>query len=76
MKMAIFLDVTPCIALMMEAVITSETSINFCQTIRRNNPEDNHLHTRRRENLRSQLKSKLDDYLDVMLSCTECSVTR
>jgi hypothetical protein len=40
------------IALMMEAASTSETSVNFCQTTRRNNPEDSHLHTRRRENLK------------------------
>jgi hypothetical protein len=32
------------IALMMEAASTSETSINFYQTTRRNNPEDSHLH--------------------------------
>jgi hypothetical protein len=31
------------IALMMEAVNTSETSVYFYQTIRRNNPEDSHL---------------------------------
>jgi hypothetical protein len=30
---------------MMEAASTSETSVNLCQTTRRNNPEDNHLHT-------------------------------
>jgi hypothetical protein len=30
--------------LMMEAGSTSETSINFCQTTTRNNPEDSHLH--------------------------------
>jgi hypothetical protein len=41
------------IALMMEAVSTSETLVNFYQTTRRNNPEDSHLHTRRRENLKS-----------------------
>jgi hypothetical protein len=29
---------------MMEAVSTSETSINFYQTTRHNNPEDSHLH--------------------------------
>jgi hypothetical protein len=40
------------IALMMEAAITSETSVNFYQTTRRNNPEDSHLYTRRRENLK------------------------
>jgi hypothetical protein len=43
------------IALMMEAASTSETSVNFYQTIRRNNPEDGHLHSRRRENLKFHL---------------------
>jgi hypothetical protein len=33
------------IALKMEAASTSETSVNFYQTTRRNNPEDSHLHT-------------------------------
>jgi hypothetical protein len=41
------------IALMMAAVSTSETSINFYQTTRRNVPEDSHLHTCRCENLQS-----------------------
>jgi hypothetical protein len=41
------------IALMMETASTSETSINFYQTTRRNNREDSHLHTRRRENIKS-----------------------
>jgi hypothetical protein len=40
------------LALMMEAASTSETSVNFQQTFRRNRPEDSHLHTRRRENLK------------------------
>jgi hypothetical protein len=31
------------IALMMEAASTSETSVNFYQTTRRNYPENNHL---------------------------------
>jgi hypothetical protein len=31
------------IALMMEEAITSETSVTFYQTTRRNNPEDSHL---------------------------------
>jgi hypothetical protein len=59
-------DVAPCslveiyrsfrlIALMMEAVSTSETSVNFYQTTGRNAPEDSHLHIRRRENLKSQV---------------------
>jgi hypothetical protein len=47
MKMAIFWVVTAtiirAIALMMEAASTSETSVNFYQTTRRNNPEDSHL---------------------------------
>jgi hypothetical protein len=38
----------------MEATSTSETSVNFDQTTRRYNPEDSHLHTRRRVNLKSQ----------------------
>jgi hypothetical protein len=42
------------IVLMMEAASTSETSVNFYQTIRRNNPEDSYLHICRRENLKSQ----------------------
>jgi hypothetical protein len=28
----------------MEAVVTSETSVNFYQTTRHNNPEDSYLH--------------------------------
>jgi hypothetical protein len=57
MKMAVIWAIAPCsllevyrrfrghllIALMMEAASTSETSVNFYQTIRRNNPEDSHL---------------------------------
>jgi cell division protein FtsL len=43
------------IALMMEVVSTSETSVNFYHTARRNIPEDSHLHTGRREDLKSQL---------------------
>jgi hypothetical protein len=34
------------------AVSTSETSENFYRTTLRDNPEDSHLHTRRRENLK------------------------
>jgi hypothetical protein len=43
------------IARMMEAAGTSETSVTFYQATRRNNPEDSHLDTRRRENLKSHL---------------------
>jgi hypothetical protein len=44
------------VALIMDAGKTSETSVNFYQNARRNNPEDSRLHTRRRENLKSQLR--------------------
>jgi hypothetical protein len=37
----------------MEAISTPETSVSIYQTARRNIPEDSHLHTRRRENLKS-----------------------
>jgi hypothetical protein len=43
---------------------TSETSVNFYQTTRRNNAEDSHLHTCRRENLKShKLRSVLQKTL-------------
>jgi hypothetical protein len=66
-KMAVFWVVTPCslvevsiirAALIMEAAKTSET-VNVCHTTRRNNPEDSHLHTRCRENLKSYKKIQL-----------------
>jgi hypothetical protein len=47
MKMADFWAVA-IITPMMEAASTSETSVNFYQTTRHYNPEDSHLHTRRR----------------------------
>jgi hypothetical protein len=43
------------IALMMEAVRTSETSVNINFTTRRHIPEDSKLHTRRHENLKSYI---------------------
>jgi hypothetical protein len=52
MKMAVLWVVAQCIrhlavriiALMMEAVETSETLVNSYQTTRRYNPEDSHVH--------------------------------
>jgi hypothetical protein len=47
----------------MEAASTSENSVNFYQTTRHNIPEDCHLHTRRRENLKyHQVKILPDEY--------------
>jgi hypothetical protein len=43
------------IALMMEVASTSETSVNFYQKTRRNNPEDSHHHIRRHENNKSHM---------------------
>jgi hypothetical protein len=40
---------------MMEAVRTSETSVNFNVTTGRYFPEDSKLHTRRHENLKSHM---------------------
>jgi uncharacterized protein YcgI (DUF1989 family) len=40
---------------MMEAVQTSETSVNSQQSTLRYNPEDSHLHSHRHENLKSYL---------------------
>jgi hypothetical protein len=39
----------------MVAVRTSKTLVNFYQTTRRYNPEDSHLRTHRRENLKSYI---------------------
>jgi hypothetical protein len=50
------------IALMMEAAGTSDTSVNFCQTARRNTPENNHLHTRRHEVLKSHILFNICNY--------------
>jgi hypothetical protein len=53
--MAVFWVVAPCslVALMMEAARNSETLVKFYQTTRHYNPEDSHLRTHRRENLKS-----------------------
>jgi hypothetical protein len=60
LKFRVFRDVEPCshvkmgVALMMEAIRTSETSVHFIVTTRRYIPEDSKLHSRRLENLKSQ----------------------
>jgi hypothetical protein len=55
---------------MMEAASTSETLVNFYQTTRRYNPEDSHLRTHRRENLKSYLVDNLI-VLSTILSSTK-----
>jgi hypothetical protein len=55
--MAVFWDVTPCSLVDIERCF-SETSVSIYQATQRNIPEDNHVHTRRRENLKSQLYVK------------------
>jgi hypothetical protein len=44
MKMTVFWDVLLCSLVMMVAVSTSETSVNFYQTTWHNIPEDTQLH--------------------------------
>jgi len=41
---------------MMEAVSTSETSVNFYDIARHSMPEDSHIHTHRRQNLKSHFE--------------------
>jgi hypothetical protein len=55
------------IALMMEAASTSEKSVNFYQTTRRNNPEDIHLHTRPRDNLKSHINIESVQYVEELM---------
>jgi hypothetical protein len=57
-----------CFSLMIEAVSTSETPVNFCHTTRRNIPEDSHLHTRRRKNLKSR-RVEMDHPVQVVGKC-------
>jgi hypothetical protein len=68
-KFTVFWDVAPCnhvevgrsfIALMMEAVRVSETSVHFNGSTRRYIPEDSKLYTRHHENLKYH---KLDKVL-------------
>jgi hypothetical protein len=48
---------------MMVAASTSETSVNFYQTTRHNIPEDSHLRTCRRENLKFYYFLKLTNFI-------------
>jgi hypothetical protein len=63
--MIVLWDVAP----MMEAVSISET-FNFYHITQRNNTEDSHFHTRRRENLSSHLDIWQCRHLNVFMSDT------
>jgi hypothetical protein len=64
-KFRVFWDVAMVIVLIMEAVHTSETWVHFNMTTQRYIPEDSKLHTRRRENLKSQNMLKLVNLFSV-----------
>jgi hypothetical protein len=72
LKMAAFWDIAPCCLVEVDQLFTyylhyqsdeysrtSETSVNFYETTRRNIPQCYHLHTRRRENLKSHLYARV-----------------
>jgi hypothetical protein len=63
------MKIHPSIIRAIKAASTSETSVNFYQTTRRYNPEDNHIHTRRRENLTSY---KYEQFKT--LGCDSCMI--
>jgi hypothetical protein len=54
------------VKMMMETVSTSETSVNFYETTRRNILEDSRLLTRRRENLKSQAQYLVNKTLSLI----------
>jgi hypothetical protein len=56
------------IALMMEAARTSETLVQLYQTTRCYNPEDSHLHTNRRENLKSYFVTVVTSFATLGMS--------
>jgi hypothetical protein len=60
----IYDESSPLIALMMEAARSSEASVNFYQTTRRYNPEDSHLLTNCRENLKSYICNSVPYFID------------
>jgi hypothetical protein len=62
------------IVLMMEAVSTSKTSVNFYDTTRRNIPEDSHLHICRRENLKSHYGNVIHNYFNRCVVITKVTM--
>jgi hypothetical protein len=63
---------------MMEAASTSETSVNFYQTTRRNKPEYSYLHTRRCENMKSHLEITYVNAVSIVFisDCQHLSVSQ
>jgi hypothetical protein len=59
---------------MIEAVSTSETSVNFYQTTRRNNPENSHL--QRCSNLKYATTASFRNRLRHILDETEVGIDR
>jgi hypothetical protein len=53
------MDIHKGVSFLTEAVNISETSTDFYQTTRRNMPEDSHLHTRRRKDVKYHVHSRL-----------------
>jgi hypothetical protein len=62
---------TEFITLNLEAASTSETSVNFCEYIKRKFPEDSHLHAHRFKNLKSHNMKNLHSLTNTvnMLKC-------
>jgi hypothetical protein len=58
--------------MMMEAANTSETLVNCYQTSQGKNPEDSHLHSRRRENLKSHNQTIIHVGNEIALSPFFC----
>jgi hypothetical protein len=50
------------IALLIEVVSISETSVNFYETAQRNVPENYHIHTRGSENVKSHVLKRFITY--------------
>jgi hypothetical protein len=59
-----------------EAASTSETSVNFYQTTRRNIPEGSHLHTRGREKLKFHADIHETGHSGALLKCVDLSYFR
>jgi hypothetical protein len=66
------------VSLLMEAASTCETSVVLYRTALRNIPQDSHLHTRRRENLKSHRVSNLSSKQSIrcLLKVPGCEASR